>query len=102
MLLLSLLLLALSAAYCIGQLLKVELKLLTECKNPKTREEIWRHSYEVSNNGELNYESQYGDTDEPCWTTRELQINTDKLWYSNQYTHKWISTPNYSFYLFAI
>ena len=74
-LILSICLLFLCTSYYVAQLLEAKLDLITECPEPvKTREEIWRHSYESSlkypPNETINYETQYGLTDEPCWTTK--------------------------------
>eukprot|EP01083_Nonionella_stella_P081792 225519_1 len=97
--LLSVILLVLSVSYFMGQLLHTKLDLITLCPEPKTREQIWRHSYESSlksqyhTNGAftLNEESQYGFTDEPCWSTRQIDINTDELWHTNKYIYAWQS-----------
>ena len=93
LLLLCLLLCALSTSYAIGQLLDVTLKIVTECE-PKTNEEIWEHSYQSSlRNGEvvIDAESQFGETEESCWTTNNYQIDTSKLWDSNHYEWEWRS-----------
>eukprot|EP01083_Nonionella_stella_P127286 385613_1 len=92
-LILSLILLALSIAYCIGQLLTVRLDLVRKC-TPKTREKIWAHSYQMSQKKEyydtdgtfiMNEESQWGHTMEDCWTTKEIDISTDRVWHQNQF-----------------
>ena len=44
-LILNIFLLVLSASYGCAQLLDVNLDIITECEEPKTREQIWRHSY---------------------------------------------------------
>eukprot|EP01083_Nonionella_stella_P064909 169637_1 len=92
-LILSLILLSLSIAYCIGQLLTVGLDLVRKC-TPKTREKIWAHSYQMSQKKEyydtdgtfiMNEESQWGHTMEDCWTTKEIDISTDRVWHQNQF-----------------
>ena len=47
-LLLTTLLLFLSTSYALAQLLEAKLDVITECPKPKTREEIWQHSYEAT------------------------------------------------------
>ena len=88
----SLIILMLSIAYCIAQQSTVELVLLTECE-PKEPEEIWSHSYRSAEfvDGEpvLSAESQFGETDAECMTTKSITINTDHLWYHNNYSHQW-------------
>ena len=105
-LILTIFLLFLSTSYLIAQLLEAKLDLITECPEPiKTREEIWRHSYESSlkypSNEILNYETQYGLTDEPCWT-KKVEINTNQLWYSNKYNYQWKNNVNAKSILFGI
>ncbi len=73
---LSLFLFFLCSSYSIGQLLETKLDVYTTCPEPKTREEIWAHSYQKSlQNGEvvINEESQFGWHDESCWTTRKVE-----------------------------
>ena len=86
-LILALILLILSVGYCIAQELRVELQLLTTCDSPKSQQEIWEHSYRsgLQSNGEvvMNAESQYGHTDDACWTTKSIAWDTDKIWFSN-------------------
>eukprot|EP01084_Bolivina_argentea_P182215 314615_1 len=87
----SLILLALSTVYCLAQLLDVELDLITECKS-KTRQEIWKHSYNASWKypyQSLAEEIQYGYTQDECWTTKKYEINTERLWYGNYYKVRW-------------
>ena len=98
-------LLLLSLSYSIAQIAEVKLKLITKCASPKTREEIWLHSFEATNNArhpELTRETQYGFTDEPCWTTKNFEMNTDSLWYSNHYVVEFKSSVNARFTLFAL
>eukprot|EP01083_Nonionella_stella_P083512 230978_1 len=88
---LSLLLLTLSSCYCVAQLLNVELDLITECE-PKEPREIWDHSWLATSKyepGILNEESEYGYTEDECYTTSKYQINTDKLWNNNWYKVHW-------------
>eukprot|EP01084_Bolivina_argentea_P270429 459835_1 len=103
---LSLFLAFLSASYCIAQLLEAKLDLITNCPEQRNREEIWRHSYKSSlkyeNNHKLNEESQYGFTDESCWTTNKVEINTKALWYSNRYTFEWKKNINAQFLFFGL
>eukprot|EP01083_Nonionella_stella_P127285 385610_1 len=96
-LILSLILLALSIAYCIGQLLTVRLDLVRKC-TPKTSEEIWAHSHKMSQKNEyydtdgtfiMNEESQWGYTMEDCWTTKAIDISTDRVWHQNQFYPQW-------------
>eukprot|EP01083_Nonionella_stella_P306926 1076857_1 len=96
-LILSLILLGLSVAYCIGQLLTIKLELVKNC-TPKTKEEIWRHSYNSSLKKEyhdkdgafiMNEESEFGYTTDPCWTTKTVDISTEGLWHNNQFYPKW-------------
>ena len=96
-LILSTVLLLLSVSFCIGQLIEAKLDIITQCQ-PKTREEIWEHSYQSSldQNGEviMNEESQFGLTDDACWTTKKVEINTDQLWFINKYIHHWKTNIN--------
>eukprot|EP01084_Bolivina_argentea_P267455 453983_1 len=90
-LILTLILLILSTAYCVGQLVTVKLELVKKCES-KTIEQIWKHSYESSlkiKNQPINSESQFGHTDDPCWTTNTIDTNTEQLWYSNKYIYEW-------------
>lgn len=61
-LILTIFLTLLSLSYCIAQSLEPKLDLITECPEPKTREEIWQHSYESTfkypPNQTINEESQ--------------------------------------------
>ena len=105
-LLLTILFLSLSISYTIAQLLDAKLDLLTECE-PKSREEIWRHSYESTfkypADQTLNYESQYGITSDICLTTNRFEMNERQLWYSNKYKHEWKThAVNAEFVLFLI
>ena len=89
-----------------AQLVTVELDLITECDDPKTREEIWEHSYEagLKNNGQLDenaYESMWGWTSESCWSTNRIQLNEDKLWYSNRYSAVWTNNVNVKCVMFG-
>ena len=92
-LILALMLLLLSGAYCIAQELRVELQLLTTCDSPKEQEEIWEHSYRsgLQADGEvvMNEQSQYGHTEEACWTTKSMEWDTDQIWFSNHYVYRW-------------
>eukprot|EP01083_Nonionella_stella_P102201 290569_1 len=84
---LSFVLFALSTAYCVAQFWSVKLDLVRKC-HPRTREEIWRHSYEsglVDGNIIINAESQYGHTKDSCMTTQTFDTNTDLVWYTNAY-----------------
>ena len=106
-LLFSVILLALSTAYCIASQSTVKLELLKEC-DPKTSEKIWDHSYEsaefIDGQPVLSAESQFGLNDDSCWTTKSLSVNTDQLWYSNNYEHHW-KRPldvDYRFVLFVV
>merc|ERR1711951_50161 len=87
--------------------------IVTPCPEPKTLEEIWAHSFEASlQNGEVQIteESQFGWSDEPCWQTKRLDIDTDKLWWRNSFRGEWRGNINakcilfgfLSFYLTAI
>ena len=75
---LTLILLTVAMTYCIAQTCEVELDLITECGEPKTREEIWEHSELISlksdNPGLLTQETQHGLTDDSCWTTKKIEI----------------------------
>ena len=128
-LLLSIFLFCLSLSYCTAQFLEAKLELITDCSERiKTREQIWRHSYEsslkYSSDHKLNEESQvmymsdtstcdkyqgkyyiqqkYGYTTEPCWTTKPLEVDTEKLWYSNQYDSQRTNGVNTKSVLFGI
>eukprot|EP01083_Nonionella_stella_P117478 350179_1 len=96
LLILNVLLLMLSAAYCMGQLYGSTLDLVKECDG-QAIEDIWEHSYEAGlmDNGEvkLTIASQWGITSEPCWTTKKLDTNTDPLWYSNVYVDQPVDQP---------
>eukprot|EP01083_Nonionella_stella_P007708 22207_1 len=100
---LSLLLLTLSSCYCVAQLLNVELDLITECA-PLDRRDIWSHSWSsASKYGDaLNEESQYGYTDDDCYTTNKYQIDTEKLWNNNWYKVHWEEQPNPFCILFGL
>eukprot|EP01083_Nonionella_stella_P143679 447029_1 len=77
-LILSVLLLVLSTAYCVAQLWDVKLDLVKKC-DPKTHEQIWRHSYEsglVDGSITMTVESQYGHTQSHCGTTQSFDTNT--------------------------
>eukprot|EP01084_Bolivina_argentea_P242428 406689_1 len=91
-LLLSILLLILSVSYCIAQFINVELDLIVVCPQRKTKEQIWKHHYANSINGEISVESQYGwsTSNDKCWTTRpvSLFVDEDNLWNKNNYTVK--------------
>ena len=85
-------LLLLSSTYCIAQRLDVELSLITECPEPKTLEDIWKHSYLqslVDGTEVMNDESMRGWSHESCWTTRKIEIDADRLWFSNQFVPQW-------------
>eukprot|EP01083_Nonionella_stella_P226910 805389_1 len=88
---LNVLLLALSALYCMGQWYESTLDLVKRCEG-KTIEEIRQHSYElgVMGNGDIKMSpaSHWGATGktDPCWTTHKRSTNTETLWYSNLYT----------------
>eukprot|EP01083_Nonionella_stella_P195393 719810_1 len=88
LIILNLFLLTISGAYCVGQWYQSTLYLVKQCKE-RTIEQIWKHSYNagVSDNGdvEMTEASMHGQTNEPCWTTKTLDTNTDPLWYSNVY-----------------
>ena len=92
-LILSMLILLLSISYCVAQLLQAKLDIITPCNEEKSLEEIWQHSYESSirDNGDIVIDevSQFGLTDESCWTTQKIEINVDQIWYSNKYIHEW-------------
>lgn len=101
----NVLLVILSTAFCLAQLLEVHLKLYNECE-PKTLEEIYHHSYlaGLQDNGSviINDESQWGRTEDACYTTRSFQENTDQLWHSNFYEHEWNVHIDYKVVLFGI
>jgi len=104
LLLLALALSTLSAAYSLAQQVEVKLSLITFCPEPKTQEAIWRHSYEAGmEDGEIaiTEESQWGRTDDDCWTTRSLQVQSGRLWGGNSYTHSWSGINAYSV-MFAV
>jgi len=88
-----------------AQLVTVELDLITECKEIKTREDIWEHSYQASlkygDGDKLNEETQFGLTNEACWSTNRIEINTHRLWYSNYYFAQWTDTINVSCIMFG-
>eukprot|EP01083_Nonionella_stella_P105106 302167_1 len=93
-LILTVILLLVSFTYCIAQLCEVELDLLTECPPPvKEREEIWQHyeqrSLQSDTPGLLTSETHHGSTKDNCWTTKSFELNTDALFYSNNYKHQW-------------
>eukprot|EP01083_Nonionella_stella_P188286 693684_1 len=75
LLILNLLLLMLSAAYCLGQLYGYTLDLVKQCDGLEM-EEIWEHSYRAGlmDNGEvqMSLASQWGITTEPCITNKTL------------------------------
>ena len=102
---LSIFLFGLSLSYCIAQLLEAKLDLITQCE-PKTREEIWRHSYEstlkYSTNNTINEETQQGFTTDSCWTTKTFQVNSQQLWSTNTYNYEWIGIINTKCILFGI
>ena len=104
-LILTILLLVLSIIYCIAQLLFVRLELFNICEEQKTPQQIWKHSYEAGlDDGKvvMNEESQYGHTDEPCWTTNQFDTNTGQLWYSNKYVYLPKNDTNTAFALFLV
>ncbi len=81
-LMLSVFLFILSTAYALAQVVETKLDVVTRCPEPKTREQIWRHSYESAvrdGNGDvvMSEESMFGFTDDSCWTTRALTIDTE-------------------------
>eukprot|EP01083_Nonionella_stella_P043974 118610_1 len=92
-LILTIILLIVSVTYCIAQPIHVELDLLTECPDVKTREQIWAHyeqrSLQSNAPGKLTKETQHGATGDNCWTTKPFELNLDALFYSNQYKHQW-------------
>eukprot|EP01083_Nonionella_stella_P106358 306793_1 len=100
-LLLSIILLTLSTAYCIAQKLKVELDLVTEC-TPMTLPEIWEYSASIAQPGELTKESQYGRHNASCKTTKKMEFNTHQLWYMNYYKSNWTDTVNAQCVWFAL
>eukprot|EP01083_Nonionella_stella_P195392 719808_1 len=89
LIILNIFLLIISIAYYIGQLFDSTLHLVKPCE-PKAIEDIWANSYNagLSNNGdvEITEASQYGKTNESCFTTKTLSTHTETLWYSNVYT----------------
>lgn len=95
----------LSAAFCVAQLSEVNLKLYNECE-PKTLDEIYHHSYlaGLQDDGtvNINAESQWGQTKDACYTTRTFQENTDQLWYSNFYEHEWNIRIDYMVVFFGL
>eukprot|EP01083_Nonionella_stella_P017682 49529_1 len=106
MLIFSLFVFSLSCAYCIAQLVHVELDLVTECPEPKSTETIWEHSYNASlkNHGQLDanaYESQFGHTTESCMSTKRIEINTHQLWNRNFYIQQWDDQLNAKCVLFG-
>eukprot|EP01083_Nonionella_stella_P089477 249653_1 len=89
---LTMILLTLSTAYCIAQLIDVELKIVDLCE-PKSRDEIWQIAANRADaiDPPLTYETQYGwNRDESCLTTRKIYFNEDNLWYGNHYKHHWL------------
>ena len=88
-----------------AQLVTVELDLITECKEIKSREDIWDHSYQASlkygDGDKLNEETQFGLTNEACWSTNRIEINTHRLWYSNYYIAQWNNNINAQCIMFA-
>ena len=98
-------LLCLSIFYALSEVYETRLSLITKCE-PKTREEIWAHSFEsaIDNDGtmQLTKEGQFGFTDEACWTTKNLQINTDHLWKYNKYEVNTKSDVSSIFVLFTL
>eukprot|EP01083_Nonionella_stella_P016088 44970_1 len=96
LLVLSFILLILSTAYCMGQWYDSTLKLITHCDG-KDITDIYEHSYHsgLQDNGEvkLNHSSQWGWTNEPCWTTKTRETNTNDLWYSNVYSAYVVEHP---------
>eukprot|EP01083_Nonionella_stella_P106357 306791_1 len=99
---LSIILLTLSIAYCIAQLLNVELDLVSECE-PMSPSDIWAYSASLSpQQGELTKEAQYGWHNAACKTTKKMQFNTDNIWYKNHYKYHWIDTMNSQGVLFGL
>eukprot|EP01083_Nonionella_stella_P047667 127571_1 len=103
-LVLSMFLLVLSASYCMGQLLVVKLNLITNCPEPKTSHDIWQHSYQTyeENDRVMSAESQFGETDDACWTTRKIEINIDRIWQYNKYVPQWKTNINAQCVLFGL
>eukprot|EP01083_Nonionella_stella_P016728 46723_1 len=103
-LLLTVFLLLLSTSYCVGQLLGVKLNIITECSEPKTPKQIWEHSYEtyLKNGGIMDVESQFGQTNDACWSTKTIEINTDTIWLYNKYTPHWKGEVNAQCVLFGL
>eukprot|EP01084_Bolivina_argentea_P075948 137632_1 len=107
---LTLFLLIISLSYCVAQLYNTKLHLVQEC-DKKDIKEIWHNSYENSLiNGEvvMTAESQYGHTKEPCWysnignTTKNIDTNTEQLWYSNVYIPQRIEFINIPCVLYGL
>eukprot|EP01083_Nonionella_stella_P194517 717417_1 len=91
-LVLTMILLTLSTAYCIAQLIDVELNIVDLCE-PKSRDEIWQIAANLAGatDPQLTYETQYGwNSNESCLTTRKIYFNEDNLWYGNHYKHHWL------------
>eukprot|EP01083_Nonionella_stella_P168520 569140_1 len=102
-LILNISLLILSIFYCIGQKLETKLYLVKQCE-PKSHEEIWRHSYESATRSGgivMSPESQYGFTDDSCYTTNTIDTDTKNLWKSNVYQAIGVGDDSPYYALFA-
>ena len=104
-LILTIFLFCLSSAFCVGQLIKTKLNIITECE-PKTSEEIWAHSLASAEviDGEpvLSPKAQFGRTSDPCWTTKSIVIDTAHLWDQNVFLIEWESKSNAKSVLFGL
>eukprot|EP01083_Nonionella_stella_P164371 543749_1 len=104
----AMLLLFVSVTYCIGQTCHTQLDLVTKCPIRKTREQIWKHSGEVQlrkyqSKTQITRETQWGWSDDACYTTKRSEINTYALWHSNKYKYEWVDNPfNTKTILFAL
>ena len=108
-LLFSMFIVALAVFYAIAELVTVELDLITECPEPisrDSREETWPISYEINqeNDGKSHENAhalQY-EYDRECWGTHSVEVNTDRLWYSNYYTAVWNIEINWKCIMFLV
>ena len=69
-------------------MLTVELDVVTRCDgDTKNQTQIFEHSLAAGTapNGEVlvTEQSPYGWSEEACWTTHQIEVNTDLLWKRN-------------------
>ena len=98
---LSALLIVLSLSFAVAQMLTVELDIVTRCDgDTKNQTQIFEHSLAAGTapNGEVlvTEQSQYGWSEEACWTTHQIEVNTDLLWKRNRYITSTQSVNIYS------